>query len=239
MQCIDYGRSFLAGKAASNSVRFWVESRTRIVDERTGAVEDYYQCGSCKSEDTFAEKDLFYPDNYDFLPIFGPEWGVIFRRRAYLDENYRSCVKAEELWNGQDYHVIECADARPLTTNAEIREATAQWLPLVARVEITGEDTALRAILECPVKTMNIQHERDLYQVDTGPVAFPDLSQRHDPAVAGFALAFVAFNRPDFADFVIEVPTAIEGKGGGSSEVYHHSERVSLRTTNTLLALPQ
>ena len=51
---LDYGRSFLLGKAPSNEVRFWVESRTRLIDEQTGDVEDYLQVGSCKSENTFA-----------------------------------------------------------------------------------------------------------------------------------------------------------------------------------------
>ena len=42
MNVIDYGRSFIRGRAGANRVRFWVESRTRIIDERSGAVEDYY-----------------------------------------------------------------------------------------------------------------------------------------------------------------------------------------------------
>ena len=38
---LDYGRSFIIGKAPSNEVRFWVESRTRIVDEASGTSEEY------------------------------------------------------------------------------------------------------------------------------------------------------------------------------------------------------
>jgi hypothetical protein len=34
---IDYGRSFLQGKWAENRVRFWVESRTRVVDPQRPA----------------------------------------------------------------------------------------------------------------------------------------------------------------------------------------------------------
>ena len=75
MTPLDYGRSFVIGRAPANEVRFWVESRTRWIDERAGTHEDYVQCGSCKSEDTFAEKDLFLRDNYDFLPVFGPQVG--------------------------------------------------------------------------------------------------------------------------------------------------------------------
>ena len=94
MKPLDYGRSFLIGRAPANEVRFWAESRTRLIDEQTGRSEDYIQAGSCKSEHTFAERDLFVEDNYDFLPVFGPEYGVVFRRRAYLDEGYRDCRPA-------------------------------------------------------------------------------------------------------------------------------------------------
>src|SRR5688572_7576436 len=90
LDVIEYGRSFLVCRWPHNQVRFWIESRTRFIDEDRGVVEDYYQCASCKSEDTFAKKDLFQADNYDFLPIFGPELGVIFRRRAWLNPNYKS-----------------------------------------------------------------------------------------------------------------------------------------------------
>ena len=37
---LDYGRSFIIGKAPSHEVRFWVESRTRITDEKSGQYED-------------------------------------------------------------------------------------------------------------------------------------------------------------------------------------------------------
>ena len=36
MQPLDYGRSFILGKWPENEVRFWVESRTRIIDELKG-----------------------------------------------------------------------------------------------------------------------------------------------------------------------------------------------------------
>src|SRR5690348_14829018 len=100
LEPIDYGNSFLVCNWPENRVRFWVESRTRFVDEGRGVVEDYYQCASCKSEYTFAEKELFQPDNFDFLPIFGPELGVIFRRRVWLNPNYKSVQPFSKMWEG-------------------------------------------------------------------------------------------------------------------------------------------
>jgi len=69
IQCLDYGRSFLCGTVPLNNVRFWVESRTTIFDDQAHTSTVFYQCASCKSENTFGEQDLFLSDNYDFLPI--------------------------------------------------------------------------------------------------------------------------------------------------------------------------
>ncbi|HIE29247.1 TPA: hypothetical protein EYP66_18400 [Candidatus Poribacteria bacterium] len=51
-----------------------MESRCRLIDDTDGTFTDYYQCGSCKSEHTFAEKNLFQDPNYDFLPVFGNDY---------------------------------------------------------------------------------------------------------------------------------------------------------------------
>jgi len=240
MKPLDYGRSFLIGNMPENEVRFWAESRTRIMDEEMGESEDYIQTGSCKSEDTFAEKDLFYRDNYDFLPIFGPEYGVIFRRKAWLNADYKSCLPVKDMWNGQRLHLVEAASFDELRTNEAIIEATHAFLPIVAQTELWDDETRLRAIIEVPVKTMNTTRERNAYQVDTGPVAFPDLLKRHERHVDGIALAFVAFNAPHFADFVIEEPTPIRENGREGKEickVYHYSRRVSLTARNRLYAI--
>ena len=227
---LDYGRSFIIGKAPSNEVRFWVESRTRIVDETSGTSEDYYQVGSCKSENTFGEKDLLLQDNYDFLPIFGPEWGVVFRRKAYLFDGYRETRPAVEWWDGQDYHLVEGGEVEELASNEAIREATYANAPIVTQTEIAHN--GLRAIIECPVKTMNTRRGDDMYQVDSGPVAFPDLSRPYDRHIDRLTLAFVVFNAPHFADFVLEVPTQV-----GGEKVHHYSEILSLEAENRVYAV--
>jgi len=227
---LDYGRSFLIGRAPSNEVRFWVESRTRIVDEKSGASEDYYQVGSCKSENTFGERNLLIKDNYDFLPIFGLEWGVVFRRKAYVFDGYRETRPAAEWWDGQDYHLVEGIAVEELPSNEAIREATYAHAPIVTQTEIVHN--GLRAIIECPVKTMNTRRGDDVYQVDTGPVAFPDLSRPYDRHIDRLTLAFVVFNASHFADFVLEVPTQV-----GDGMMYHYSEILSIAAENRVYAV--
>jgi len=234
LSIIDYGQSFISGKWSENRVRFWIESRARIIDERNGRYEDFYQCASCKSERTFAEKDLFVEDNFDFIPLFGPEDGVKFRRKAYLNQNYRDSRKADDMWKGQVYRLRQPRACYPLSANASIRKATHEGLPIVAQTEISNKQTGLRAIIEFPIKTMNIHDTRDLYQVDTGPVPFPDLGKRYPKFVDCISLAFVAFNAPHFADFVIEDVTPILQDGREITQVRHYSRILSLSAQNRL-----
>ena len=238
--CLDYGLSFICNTSPQNSVRFWIESRTTVIDDANGVSTDFYQCASCKSENTFAEKDLFKADNYDFLPILGGkdvEDLLVFRRPARLSGNYRTIVKAEDYWGKPVLKLRQCQKARVLDTWEDIRDATAAAVPIVSRTEIANPETKLRAIIECPVKTMNIAHPGKIYQVDTGPVAFADLSRRAEPLIDCLSLAFIAFNAPHFADFVIEQPTAVREGGKELCRIHHYSGPISLAANNTLLAL--
>ncbi len=235
---LDYGRSFLVGKNPANRVRFVVESRTRVIDTRKGRSEDFIQCCSCKAEDTFAEKDLFKPDNYDFLPVFGSEDGLIFRRKAYLNGNYRSTVKAAEMWGGQVYQLRDLKGAKRLDDWEAIRAASDAGSPVVAQTRLSNEETGLRAIIEHPVKTLNIHDEGRMYQTDTGPVAFPDLGNPVERLVDCLSLAYVAFNTDHFADFVIEDVTPINEGDREVTKVWHYERRVSLEARNSLWAAP-
>ena len=96
--CLDYGLSFITNPAKHNAVRFWVESRTTLIDDASGGRREFYQCASCKSEHTFAEKNLFIEDNYDFLPILGEDQWLIFRRPARLSDRYRDVRNVEDVW---------------------------------------------------------------------------------------------------------------------------------------------
>lgn len=237
MQLIDYTRSFVHGTAPSNRVRFVVESRTRIIDDREGQHRDYVVCASCKSEDTFADRDLFYEDNYDFLPIFGPEQTLVFRSRAYLHDDYRTTYAVEDLWDGPQYALVAPQSVTRLATNAAIRQATHKDLLLIAQTEWYDTDTGLRAIVEYPVKTMNIHDERDLCQVDTGPVAYADLSTRPAQLIDTLHLAFVAFNRTGLADFILEAPVPVLENGREVTRVPHYSRRISVNAENRLFAV--
>lgn len=241
MNPIDYALSFIHGSAPQNRVRFWVESHTRITDEVEGRMEDFYQCGACKAEETFAEKNLLRGGDlsYDFLPIFGPDYSVIFRRHAAAppDTDYRQIAPSDSWWGKLIYRLREAAPAHVLDSNEAIRKATHVGLPIVVQTEIWNDETRMRAIIEHPVKTMNVHDGRDMYQTDTGPLAFPDLSKRYERMVESLSLAYEAVNAPHFADFLIEVRTPLFVDGRSVCDVYHYSEARSLAAKNTLYCI--
>lgn len=236
--CIDYGRSFVCNTKEVNSVRMWIESRTTIIDPKSGTSTVYYQCASCKSENTFGENDLFYKDNYDFLPIFGDGKILIFRRHVNKrGDGYRAICKMEEVWGIPVIYLPVPKVVTELDTWEKIRNATKTGIPIVTQTEFQDPDTGLRAVIECPCKTMNISYPKKMYQVDTGPVAFPDLSKRYDVnQIDCLNLAFIAFNAPHFADFVIEAPTPIIDGEKEVATVYHYSKKVTLNAKNRILA---
>lgn len=239
-KCIDYGKSFLCNTAEFNSVRMWIESRTTIIDMNSGKSIVYYQGASCKSENTFGEKDLFYKDNYDFLPIFGEGNVLVFRRHANMrgDNRYRSIKRMDEMWG--DNPVIYTPVPNQITeldSFEKIRDATAAGAPIVTQTEFQNNETGLRAVIEAPCKTMNISHPEKMYQVDTGPIAFPDLSKKYDSQIDCLSLAFIAFNKSHFADFLIEAPTMVMEGEKELATVYHYSKITTLNVKNRIFAL--
>lgn len=236
--CLDYGGSFVINTGEYNAVRLWIESRTTITDTLSGKESIYLQCGSCKSEDTFAKENLFYPDNYDFLPIFGDDQVLVFRRHVDIRDSYRIIKPTSEMWGGNpNYHLVYPEVTTTLNTWEEMRDYTAAGIPIVTQTEIENADTGLKAVIESPCKTMNISHVKKMYQVDHGPVALPDLSKRFEPQIDCLRLAFIAFNAQDFADFVIEGPTPVKVDGKEVVKVNHYSHLETYKSTNRVIAL--
>jgi len=237
MLILDYGRSFLAHTGPANAVRFWVESRTLLTTAAGGPPQVFLQCGSCKSEDTFADRNLFLDPNYDFLPVFGPGGMLLFRHYDHDTGRYRELRGESPTW-GQPIPRLRERVGRELPDYDAVRAATMAGLPLVAHTELWDDATGQRAILEYPVKTMNLADHLRRFQVDTGPLAMPDLSRQHDPPLAGVSLAFVAWHSPGFADFVVEQTVAVPAGQGATLALQHYARPVSRPARNRLFAFP-
>lgn len=269
---IDYGSTYLntlpnVGAAPSgNRPRFALESRLRVTDRRLRSTLSWFHGADCKAEFTFASSELFQPNNYNFTPVFGADGStVVFRRELIyqskaaadqVDEDVRhgmarrfpyvaySAPASNAYWGslreinfGDKVHAVE------LDTYTKIESALRQGFPLVARSEFSDSGSGLDAWIEYPVKTLNMDSEKRIYQVDTGPVIFPDLSRGLDAISKGAAmsLAYVAFNSSGFADFILEAPVQLETSRWifwrAPSYAMHFSKRVSVKGKHVLYAI--
>ena len=104
---------------------------------------------------------------------------------------------------------------------------------LVARTTLT--EGPYTAVIEYPVKTINLNERDWVYQTDTGPHLYPDLSRPADQLLAGMELAFSAFNTPEWIECIVRVPTEI---AGGAAKVWHYSRPVRLDVRNEMLRIP-
>jgi sialidase-1 len=229
----DYGRSYVATPGPGNSPAFLLESRCRIIDPAAKVTRDYYQCALCKAERTFASEDLFVVPGYDFLPVFSEGEVVVFRRGVTAGDGYREVSKPK--WGGMTPRIVEgkyqvCADAEQIVT------ATKECGLLVGQTEIRDEASGRIAILEYPVKTMNVDVAKGVWQSDTGPVLFPDLTVPPEEWSANLKLAYIAANAPDWAEFTVEEPTPIEVGDKEVARVWHNSRSVRLSVRNQILA---
>jgi hypothetical protein len=169
------------------------------------------------------------------MPIFGGEDLLIFRRTVRLSDGYRTIKKAKDVWGKPILRLREAGAVKQLDTWEAIRDTTMAGVPIVTQTELADADSGRRAIIECPTKTMNISVDHEMFQVDTGPIAFPDLTKVYTPAIDCLRLAFVVFNAPHFADFVIEQPTPVVEEGVEKCRVYHYSKPFSLPAKNRVL----
>ena len=235
IECLDYGRSFICNTSTANAVRFWVESRTILYDDRreqTGHLsvrvlqERAYVCRG----------ELAAEDNYDFMPIYGGEDMLILRRHADVRDvptiaqgegRVGRTEYAAALWHGR--HGAQDVRANPRRHGDRYAAGGPD--------RNVNKETGLRCLMEYPIKTMNISIDNRIWQVDTGPIAFPDLTKRFEPPVDSVRLAFAVFNAPHFCDFVIEQPTPVLRDEQEVCQVYHYSNPISFPAKNRVLSV--
>ena len=238
MTVYDYAHSFVTfvTRGRENIARLQVESVCTLRDQASGTTTKYFFFASCKSEAVFVDRGLFSEDNYDFCGIFADEEFAIFRTRSTHTDGFRE----EGLWRDRFEDVrfhLEKVEGQALASNREIVQASLDHIPLIGQVEI-GEG-ALQAVLEFPIKTMNANDIWDVYQVDTGPLAFPDFGADVDRHIERLSPAYVAYNAPDFAEFVVQQALPLVADGQEITRVTHYTKPLGIPARTQVIGIVQ
>ena len=171
--CLDYGNSFIINNhLSSNAPRFEIKSCCYIKNMSNGRNDIFYQGPTMKSEITFGKKNLFMKkDNYDFTPVFGENQILLFRCGSKKVKNKYVKKKDVNPWGKRKIYKKE-KKTNILSSFEEIFNSIMSGKRIIAQIEF--EKNNVRIILEFPVETINCCDNKKVWQVDTGPVFFPD-----------------------------------------------------------------
>lgn len=236
MQTCDYSRSFITFSVPGNNARIQIEARC-LLSRPNDSSEEFLMFASCKSEDTYAERDLFRDPNYDFSGLYGDSRYCLSRIHFSSDAEQLEAGVTADRFTGLTRHLAE-VPSTPLLTKQAIIEATLAHKIIIARNQITDAATGITQLLEYQVKTMNVEPETGQFQIDTGPVALYDFADGSEEIMARFRWAYVACNDFTQAWFVIQTPTPILRDGTEVARTTHYSQILHLpQSLNTFFAL--
>ena len=255
MKVCDFARSFLTFRIdvqkkpqttvshkppfTLNNARIQLECRCQLSNAKSGVFAEYVLGASCKTERVNVTEDIWTQPNADFSPVMSREdflliksWdkcdkGVMLYPPSLGAQPERQVGKIADAWDSLRIDV-RMTEGKILGTTEQIVQATLENRPLISRTEFDAPN-GQHILLEYPVKTMNASERDGFYQIDTGPVLFPDFADGCRNPMESFRLAFIAHNCPDWAEFIVNVPMPVAD--GVSVNHYSQVRRVNCRNS--------
>ena len=220
-----------------NTIRILIDSRCHIVDTQSGESEWYYLITPCRTEWMYRDDILWKNDpNLEFVGIYSNNHyrhGHVQVKDKLRPQQDMDIVKDVKVGLSDfEPNLIFYAQGQELLNDAEVIQATLDLVPIIATTEFESEDKIKKVIIEYPIKTMNYVKEKERFQVDTGPLLFPDFEINAVNDIQKLELAFVCYNNRDVAEFVSRVPTVINNGSDKQIESMEYSKinRINVRT---------
>lgn len=237
MTAIDFARSFVTffGHDDGNIARIQIDAACTLTDERTGDARAFYLIAPCRAEEVYVETSLLLVPNYEFSGIFSDDECLLVRTHWRSDRDNREYGLSTVRFARVAIDVRRVA-ARPLENDAAVGDATLANHPLVAQTALRDEARAAHALLEYPVKTMNILRPGARFQVDTGPLLLPDFASDAPRVIERFDMAYILYHGRDRAEFITRKPVTIV-PDVPAAMVTDYSITQSAAARNTLFAI--
>ena len=225
----------------NKAVRILIDSRCEIINNQTGSSEWFYLITPCRTEWMYRD-DILWQDNpnLEFVGIFSET----HHKSGHVQVPDKLKPKQDMNTVGQttkdlkDFHtnLSYYKSVVELTNDSDVIKATLNLTPIVATTEIKSPDSKSTVVIEYPIKTMNYVEDRERFQVDTGPIIFPDfdITSRYD--IEKLQLAFVCYNNRTIAEFVSRVPTPVGNSDTNEIETMEYSKITRTHVKTKLFA---
>ena len=182
----------------------------------------------------YRDDTLFQEDSREFREIWSATESLSFGYGLAQSDRHDTPTILAERFIDSGIEVNYHNHARELEENEAAVEAGLTSRPLVAHTEIEDHASGLRVVLEYPIHTMNFLTSRR-FQVDTGPLLFPDFSRETDRWISLFAVAHAFYNTFDREVFILRRPTPVIRDGVSACEAMHYSDIRRMPARNRLL----
>jgi len=225
-----------------NNVRVPIECCCQVTEKSTQQTQTFYLGGNCKTERVGVDADIWLKPNADFVPIFSDDQYLNLKTYAQTGmdadlyppgrgkQSDRQSGLIDDTYDAVRRDVTLC-EGESLDSPQIIVEAVLNNQTLVARTELENE--RYTAVIEHPVKTINANERDWVYQTDTGPILFPDLTCEPESQLTRLEMAYSAFNCPDWVEFIVRTPTEVaEGVS-----VYHYSRPIRSNSRNQIIRI--
>ena len=211
MPVIDFANSYMTffSRDRGNIARIQLDAACTLTDETSGTSELFYLIAPCRAERMYLETPLFQMPNYEFCGIFSHGDCLLIRTHWASERDNREYGLNRGRFDDVHLDVRTFPSDARLGDIAAIVAATLDNRPLVARTELRDPGRRWRALLEYPVRTMNVLREPPRFQVDTGPLILPDFTSTAGHPIERLEIAYVAYNTLDKAEFIRREPTTI------------------------------
>ena len=225
----------------NKAVRILIDSRCEMVDKQTGGSEWFYLITPCRTEWMYRDDVLWQDDpNLEFVGIFSKMYSKSGHVLVPNQSNHQQYMNAVQKTSEGlvDFQTNLCfyKTVTELPNDSDVIQATLDLKPLIATTEIESPGGKSKVIIEYPIKTMNFVEERKRFQVDTGPVIFPDFDINTKYEIVKLQLAFICYNNRHVAEFVARVPTLIETTSRNTIERMEYSKIKRIEVTTKLYA---
>jgi hypothetical protein len=217
-----------------NSARILIDARCTIHDDANGTSLETYLIAPCRTEWMYRETELIQIPSGEYRVIFSQDRQIQVGK--HIEETTpRTGSISTSAFNTLEF-AVRSVPAVALESDQAVVDATQRLVPIVATIEIANAERKLRALLEFPIRTMNIHPERVRFQVDNGPLIFPDFTLEPEHLIDHCKLAHTVYNTFDYAEFICKQPTPLVKDGKEVATVFHYSDVHRLQVTNRLYA---
>ncbi|MEZ4507278.1 MAG: hypothetical protein R2848_15850 [Thermomicrobiales bacterium] len=177
MKALDYSRSFVTffttPEQGGNIARIQIDATSRVDSwGPNGQAGEFHLIAPCRSEQMYLDGQLFQMPNYEFCGIFASNELVLLRTHWTSDRESPEYAKPNVRFERIAIDLTP-GHFEPLETDADVVQATLDNRRLVVRTELTDPTNGTRAVIDYPIKTMNVRQEPMSFQVDTGPLLVP------------------------------------------------------------------